>query len=285
MPEISSRKPNMSPILRLMRAVFSMLGPVFPGFTGNWAYRIWFTPMRFKTPQYEMQSYNSANRSALDVNGTPVAIFSWGEGPTILFIHGWGGRGTQITSFIDSLVSAGYRIISFDAPAHGDTPGKQTNILEFADVVLEMEKKFGPFYGAITHSFGGMILAYVMNLGVKFERTVTLCPPANNNTLIANFSRALNIPDAPITVMLNRLENTFGKDIYEKISTINNVKTLTNRALIIHDENDEDIPWQSGQSVADAWQGSKFIRTRGLGHRRILRDPDVIRISVDFITI
>ena len=262
-----------------------MLGPVFPTIMGNWAYRIWFTPIRFNKPPYEVRAYNSANRSALDVNGTPVTVFSWGEGPTILFIHGWAGRGTQVAHFIDSLVTAGYRIISFDGPAHGETPGKQTNILQFGDVVLEIEKKYGPFYGAITHSFGGMILAYTMNLGLKVERTVSLCPPADNDTLIKNFRRTLNIPDAPVDVMLRRLENNYGKDIFDKVSTINNVKKLTNRALIIHDNNDDEIPWQSGQSVANAWQGSKFIRTQGLGHRRILRDPDVIKTSVDFITL
>lgn len=251
---------------------------------GNLAYHIWFTPVRIKTPHREIKASDTAKRSILDVNGLPISVLSWGEPPFVLFIHGWTGRGTQAAPFLDNLISAGYGVISFDGPAHGETPGKQTNILEFAEVVVMLNKEFGPFSAAITHSFGGMIAAYTMSNGVKFEKVVCICPPADMDTLIDNFSRALTIPEEAIAVMLEKLGKVFDKDSWEDISTINNVKNFNNKALIIHDENDVDIPWQSGQSIADAWNGSTLIRTQGLGHRRILRDPGVVKSVTDFIT-
>ena len=54
--------------------------------------------------------------------------------------------------------------------------------------------------------------------------------------------------------------------------------------MVIHDENDRDVPWQEGAALANAWPGAQFVRTSGLGHRRILRDPDVIARVTAFIT-
>ena len=54
-------------------------------------------------------------------------------------------------------------------------------------------------------------------------------------------------------------------------------------ALVIHDEDDADIPWRDGQAVAQAWKNAIFIKTSTLGHRRILRDALIIEMAVDFI--
>jgi hypothetical protein len=44
------------------------------------------------------------------------------------------------------------------------------------------------------------------------------------------------------------------------------------------------VSWQEGEALARAWHGAQFLRTHGLGHRRVLRDPDVITQAVRFIT-
>jgi pimeloyl-ACP methyl ester carboxylesterase len=54
-------------------------------------------------------------------------------------------------------------------------------------------------------------------------------------------------------------------------------------ALIIHDRDDRDVPWQEGEAVARAWPHARFLRTEGLGHRRILRDPEVIDRVLRFL--
>jgi pimeloyl-ACP methyl ester carboxylesterase len=75
----------------------------------------------------------------------------------------------------------------------------------------------------------------------------------------------------------------YGDDLEKRVSTLKNVRTLSIPALIIHDENDHDIPWQDGKAVADAWPGAEFILTHGLGHRRVLRNPAIVMAVTDFI--
>lgn len=84
-----------------------------------------------------------------------MAVYIWQDKTvkpkaTVLFIHGWTGRGTQIVNYINELNVKGYRVISFDGPAHSNTPGKQTSLLEFTDVVFALNQHYGKFDAVIT---------------------------------------------------------------------------------------------------------------------------------------
>lgn len=58
---------------------------------------------------------------------------------------------------------------------------------------------------------------------------------------------------------------------------------LTTPLLVIHDRGDAEIPWQDGRVIAQAWRGAETLMTDGLGHRRVLRDPDVVAAAVAFV--
>jgi pimeloyl-ACP methyl ester carboxylesterase len=269
--------------LRFVRFAFARLGPLFPGFFGKQAYRLWFTTHRFRRPAIENSAAELADRSTLDINGVNVTVWSWGQGKPVLFMHGWSGRGTQAVHFLQPLIDCGYRVISYDSPAHGETPGRQTSMLEISDVVLALSDRYGPFHSTITHSFGGMILAYSIAPGLNTASAVCICPPASIESILHNFQQALTLPDKVMTAMTELLYANYGDDLERRVSTLKNVQTLSIPALIIHDENDLDVPWEDGKAVADAWQGAEFMRTKGLGHRRILRDPAVIAATIEFI--
>ena len=54
-------------------------------------------------------------------------------------------------------------------------------------------------------------------------------------------------------------------------------------ALVIHDEDDREVPMASGLALARALKGARFLRTSGLGHRAILRDDAVVADAIDFL--
>ena len=54
--------------------------------------------------------------------------------------------------------------------------------------------------------------------------------------------------------------------------------------LIVADEEDLETPIEDSETVAAAWPDSRLVRTSGLGHRRILRDPEVVGRVVEFLT-
>ncbi len=274
--------------LRFLRFIYNTVGRIFPVYFGNRAYEQWFTTMRYKTPPTEQLTLNSATQESIMVNGIPVVVYIWQHetvkpDKTLMFIHGWTGRGSQIAYYVKKLNAIGYRVISFDGVAHGKTPGTQTSAFEMTDAVLALDKHYGKFDAAITHSFGGMILAYAMSLGVNIDYAVMVCPPTGFPIILKNFQRILDLPDSVMQAVIRKSFATHGQNIRDAINTIDNVKGLTCKGLVLHDEDDIDISWHSGEEIANAWKGAEFIKTKGLGHRRIIRDEAVISSIIKFL--
>ena len=284
----NSRKVKTPFVLKMLRLTYNTLGRVFPVYFGNRAYQLWFTTTKFKTPAYELSALESATKEFIEVNNLKVAVYLWQHKTikstaTLLFIHGWTGRGSQIANYLEQLTQRGYRVISFDSPAHGNTPGKQTSMLEITDVVLALNKKYGDFDAAITHSVGGMILTFAMSLGLKVDRAALICPPNNFQIILDNFKSVLRLPGSVAQVMERKTFAMHGQVIQNLVDVETNVKTLPCKALIIHDEDDMETSWHSSEKIAQAWPGAKLIKTQGLGHRRIIQDQQVIQHIVDFL--
>jgi pimeloyl-ACP methyl ester carboxylesterase len=269
--------------LQILRAVFRGPGSVVPGLLGGWAYRLWFRTRRHGVPAAEQTVLEPAVRMTLPVDGIPVAVYRWGAGPAVVFVHGWSGRATQVAAFVGPLTAAGYCVIAFDAPAHGNTPGRRTSILEFAAALRAIAATCGPLHGVISHSFGGMALAYALHQGVDAGRVVCIGAPARLEFLVERFARMLALPDPVVADLRRRLEQRFAADVWELMSTDSNARTLTVPALIVHDRDDREVPWRQGRMIADAWPGARWRVTRGLGHRRILRDAGTVQAIVEFL--
>jgi len=272
------------PALRIMRFLFKRLGPLFPGLMGRWACRLWFRTRRFPESAAGKRIVRSAQCDTLPVDNIPVAIYIWGTGPVVLFVHGWSGRGSQVAAFVEPLMAAGFQVIAVDAPGHGETPGDSTNVLECAAVLQAVSTHYGPVYAALTHSFGGMVLAYAMNQGMSVKRVVAISAPAQVEYLVEGFAQTLAIPETVIAEMQKIIDQRFTATLWERLSTVYNVQHLEVPALVIHDEDDVSVPWQQGRMIAAAWPGARFMKTSGLGHGRILRDRQVVTAAVEFIS-
>ena len=280
----AKRQHSLPLLLRLMRLGFRVGGTLSPHLAGRAAYRFWLTPTRFRMPASERGFLESAVSSMLEIQSMDIATYSWGDsGPVVLLVHGWSGRGTQLGAFVEPLIGAGFRVLSFDCPAHGRSSGKQTNLYEISDVILALDEHFGPFESVITHSFGGPCLADAMQRGLKTASVVSISPPARVDVLVDKFADTLSIPEKARHELVERFELAFGSNILEAASMQNNVRGLDTPALVIHDQDDADIEWQQGAAVARAWNNARFIKTNSLGHRRILRDPSTIAAAVSFI--
>ena len=280
----TKNRPPLPLVLKLIRLGFRIGGTLSPRLAGRVAYEMWFTPTRFRTPPVEAEALAAAELEYRAINNLSIATYRWGgSGPTVLLVHGWSGRGTQLWPYVQPLLAAGYSVLSFDAPAHGRSSGKQTNLYQFADVIQSLDEHYGPFESVITHSFGGPCLAVAMQNGLATSSVVNIAPPAHVEGLVAHFSDALSIPENAVNDFVRRFEIAFGDNILQRASMVNIVSDFDQPALVIHDEDDADIPWEEGQAVARAWKRARFIKTSSFGHRRILRDPDTIAGVVDFV--
>lgn len=269
--------------VRLMRLAFQIGGRLAPKITGRWANYLWFRPQRYVPPAREHALLAKAVCLPLTHAGKHIAVYSWGSGPIVLLVHGWSGRGAQMGAFVDPLVTAGYRVIAFDAPAHGRSTGEDSNLPETGEVILELVRQHGPLQAVIAHSFGVLATLYAIGEGLNVARVVGISPPASIEGLVDKFAAGLTIPAAAMEVMRALFEARFGSDLWQRFSPVRLAQATALDALIVHDDTDREVPWQEGNALAKAWPGARMLRTSGLGHRRILRDPQVIAEAIAFV--
>ena len=270
--------------IQLLRFGIRSLSAISPSLAGRWVYHLWFATHRFVEPKRETRWREQAQQFTMPHVHGPLAMYSWGEGPTVLLVHGWNGRGTQLGGFAAPLVKAGYRALAFDAPGHGRTPGNCSTIFRIVDAVNVIANEFGPLKGIVTHSFGAMVITRALQTELTTERVVCINPAAQLDFLIDSFCGTLHITARTRKAFLQRLESHYGTDIGRQISADENAAKLSIPALIIHDVNDSEVPWQQGERLAHAWPGARYMQTEGLGHTRSLRDHKTIQATVDFIS-
>ena len=270
-------------IVRFIRLGFQVGGRVTPALAARWAYKLWFQTRRFPEPLREMRWRAKAASGAVPFKGGKLPFYAWGEGPTVLLLHGWNGRGTQLAGFAAPLVAAGFRAVAFDAPAHGRSPGTATNVFECVEALETVAQTHGPVHGIIAHSFGVVCATMALQRGLSAGRMVGISPPTQLRWMADRFADRLAIPPRVQARFEQRVEAEFGAEVWDRVAADRLATELDVPALIIHDAHDEDVPWQQGERLAQAWPGARFVRTEGLGHRRILRSPRITEQAVAFL--
>lgn len=276
-------KANVPVTIQLLSLGLRSLDAMSPQLAGRWAYRLWFGTHRFTEPQRETQWRKQANQFTLPHEYGPLTLYSWGDGPTVLLVHGWNGRGTQMGGLAARLVDAGYRAVAFDAPGHGRTPGNCSTIFRIVDAVDVIANEVGPLKGIVTHSFGAMVIARALREKLTTDKVVCINPATQLSLLKDTFYKMLRLAPCTQRVFEQLLEKKYGADIDNVISADVNAAELSVPALIIHDKDDSEVPWQQGRLLANAWPGARFVQTQGLGHTRSLRDNETIQKTVNFI--
>jgi pimeloyl-ACP methyl ester carboxylesterase len=258
---------------------------VAPGLAGLWAERLFLTPPKPRYPSAEVFDLLDARQSYVLHRGRHIATWRWGarNAPAVLLAHGWGGRATQLRSFIPPLLNAGFRVIAYDQPAHGLSEGRLSGLPDFADALLEVAHHHGDVRAVIAHSLGGPAAAIALARGLAVERVVLISPPSDLVGYSRRFARWFAIPERVRRSMQAAIEERFGVR-WADLELARVAPRLRAAALVIHDRADTQVPWSHGAAVARHWPGARLLTTRGLGHGRILQDDGVARATADFIT-
>ncbi|HTR50639.1 MAG TPA: alpha/beta fold hydrolase [Kofleriaceae bacterium] len=278
--------------VRLIRTALHAAYAISEDLGTSLAERMFTTPRRHARPRRETAILASARDVAFEVtlrsprwhgDRRTLVGWRWGFGPTVLLVHGWEGRGSQLGAFVAPLVAAGLSVVAFDAPGHGDSPDHALYLTDLADCVGDVAHAAGPLHGIVAHSFGAaaVLLARARG-GVSAPRNVMLAPNVIIEDAFARFARLVGLDELDRTALERRIAEHAGVSL-EALALDRLTAGCDTALLVVHDRDDREIPLAHGERLAATWPSAQLRTTEALGHRRILRDPDVIARTVAFV--
>lgn len=271
----------MSLLLNVFRLKNRLSSLVFPNYTAEKASQLFLEPRRFPLKEWEVGAELNGNRKQYDGK---VSAITWGSGESVvLLMHGWESRATQLYRLITPLLSEGYKVIGLDGPAHGDSPGKQANPVMFARAIKLLNQHEGPFDAMIGHSMGASAVAISSSEGVTASKIVLISSPSSILTVLERFSKFIGLSKDVCHRFVRRVSTKVGREAKSldvpKLMSENDASVL-----VIHDENDLEIPFEEGLRIANSLPQAKLLSTTSLGHRKIVSDENVREQIAEFIT-
>ena len=268
---------------RLLRAIFRGLTPIAPVATAELAVALFRRPPRHQASESERGALETGERTALSLDGRPLAIWRWGKGPAVLLVHGWGSRASRLASFVTPLTDSGFSVVAFDAPGHGASAGRLSSLPQFISAIQAVAREIGAVEAIVAHSMGGAATTLAMGRGLRTGRAVFLAPAADPAGYSERFAAMVGLSPAVLTRMRRSIERRFGEK-WENFDVLSAARTMTAPLLVFHDRDDADVAWTDGAAIVSAWPGAELVSTTGLGHRRIVHDPAVVSRAVAFLT-
>ena len=254
----------------------------------------------FCTPPYtpaserEIQLLKTANTFTVPFENNKIPCYGWGEGKTIVLVHGWSSRASHWLLLARTLVSAGYHVVAFDAPAHSsvnDPTRKSTsNLFEFSRAVSAVANNLNHVYAIIGHSLGAAAAAfslsslpYLSAQRNKIDKLILISTPVSVATIILNFSKRHELDPNETEILKQGLEHDFQMHVDQY--HIKDVLTKRNdtQVMVIHDRDDDQFPCSDVEQLSHENNHIHLKITEKLGHSQILTNRKIFKGILEFL--
>jgi len=285
-PVLGRVVPGISPDLqRRLSRFYGVVQALSPALAARLALRMFLTPPRRKLDPDDAPVVAQAVRRLVPVGEDAFTQWTWGEGaPVVVVLHGWGSHAARFGHFIAPLRAAGFTVIGIDAPAHGASPGRTSDLPRFRDSLVEVLRAHEPVHAVIGHSLGGAATLTVLAETTEFHpRKICLFGvPSDMDYILESFAMMLGLKPRALAKLRERFARKFGRSARE-ISIAAAAPHVRIPVLVVHDEEDNVAPIAQGNALATSIPGASVLLTRGLGHSGGLRDAATIERVVAFL--
>lgn len=281
---VRSNHRRTHPAVQTLSALLRATGALSPSLAGDLAARAFFrAPPRRGASAAEQAILESGEIHELRHDGEALRFVEWGEGRPVVLMHGWGGSAAQMTPLVGMLLERGFRVQAIDAPGHGESTGSWASIPRFAATLAALVGTHAGGAAVVAHSMGAAAASLAIARGLDVHRAAYVGPPSDARDWFDTFERTLALTPSVSAAALSAIEKRAGLPIGELHAASLGPRVRV-PVLVVHDENDREVELRHGEVVTSSVAGARLVRTKGLGHRRILANADVHRAIGAFLT-
>lgn len=273
-----------STLLRTIRRITIALEKLSPRLALWWTSQIFFSPRTSRREIPDIPGLEQRWLGYTKLNGTrsKCRVYSAGTGSVVLLIHGWEGSAYSLTTIARQLLEKGLRVVLFDLPAHGFSPGRKTNIVEIGRVIQKLALDEGNLHALVGHSFGAACAGHAIKSGVAMEHFVSISAPTTMSFIVNRFCLMVGASEKTKKGLIRKIEMIL-QGPCEQVSLTHLAAEFTQNGLIVHDRKDRMVPYSQAEEFSSAWPSARLLDTDRLGHNRILRDEDVVQAITSHI--
>lgn len=268
--------------LARLRIVLRALQRVSPTLAAQGFERAFFAAPRHRPSARGQALLDTGRPFSIGSGNTRVAGWTWGQGPPILLMHGWGDSAGSLHSIARPLIEAGRHVVMFDAPGHGASGRGLSSLPQFIRAIVAVTDYLGDPDVVMAHSLGAAAVMLAAGQGgISPRRFVLFAPPAQPTDLVMHVARLCGLGEESVQRMRRRVARRLDFR-WEQLDALAAARRMHAAALVIHDEDDRVVSHGDGIRIAKSWEGAELLSTTGLGHRGVLRDEGVVDRAVRF---
>ena len=277
--------------LQYLRTKFKTISKLAPATAGRMAFELFCTPYpKYKKRKAPAIFHHATKRTVVLSDQTKIHGFEWlpskSNDQTVLIAHGYASYTYKFEHDIAPLLKMGYRVLAFDAPAHGQSEGKHIHVVVYQEAIQKIMEQAGPVNHFIGHSLGALTLSMIAEKidQADARKFVLIAPATKTTTTFANFFKMMHLNEVTKAAFLQDVSNrtSYTVDHFAADRALANFK---GPMLWVHDEKDMVCPYEDIIHFKEnAPSNIKFLITNGLGHNKVYKTAEVMDQIMSFLT-
>ena len=267
---------------RRIGRVINGISLISPTLAGKMTYKLMCLPRHRPFKSVDKAFLDTAETSYLFCAETRICVYHWDnptlpDAPKILLAHGWESHSGRWRDYVPALHDAGYSVVAFDAPAHGNSDGKILNGILYGRAITSIVAQIGPLHAIIGHSMGGTaaLIGLTRTNMIPPKKVIIMGAPTNIQRITDELCALFALSATAISATYAHIAAFAGRPLTDLILH-NNVHNLGHvAAFIMHDTDDDVAPVAEGRLLAANWPGATYLETKGFGHRFLPPDQAI----------
>jgi pimeloyl-ACP methyl ester carboxylesterase len=216
--------------------------------------------------------------------GMRNVAYSWGNGPLLVLIHGWGGQAAQMAPLALQLANSGFRCVAVDITGHGASRGSHSSWADFfKDIQLLNDVLGDEVFAYIGHSAGGLSAMAGSRLGsFKAQKYICISAPSFPYPPLFQIKKKLQPPSFIIEDYKSFLAEQFSTKWVE-LEAGNSFSGDGQNLLLFYDEKDRLVPKTEGEKIKSLCPKATLKITNSYSHSSIIDAPELVAAIKEFL--
>ena len=253
-----------------------LLGKLAPGLANSQIDSMLFLPREAGSKIARLP--RGIDQFIIKTNDGKLQAYQTGRGPTVVFVHGWGGGAYQFFPLMRGLARCGFSSLAFDHLGHGLSDKKpatlQQSISTCNHVIKQVQMSNEGICAAVGHGTGCIEIANARPAQVRDLPLFLIAPIFNYKLFFLKKLVNLGLPADVVKQYANRFSKTYRSD-YQKLELARKLAAYGDVTAIVHDESDKVSAVADSIDFCNRYPLTRLMLTKDTDHIRIINSESV----------